>query len=391
MHPAMNDTPTVFFNAMILREPYSGVEVTVHQTLRALAEHGTMPICACLPVTHRPVPPAARVRLLTSAFARNSRFLRILWEQTALPVLLRRYRAPLLHAPAYVAPLLAPCPTLLTVHDLHVFTHPGFCGYGNRLHYRMLMPRSIRRAARIIAFSNHTRENICARFPEAASKITVIPPGISPDLKPCTDPVRLQSAKSRYGLAEKFLLFIGDLTRRKNIDGVMCAFAALHPKHPELRLTLAGHCDAQMRRAIRQTAAELGTAAQTNLPGYIAPADLAEVYSLAAALVFPSHDEGFGLPPLEAMACGCPAVCSEKPFAAMHGDAISACDPESPASIAAATEPLLENSARRETLVAVGLRRAADFSWQAAVVEIERIYRDILGQAGFLNQIQQKL
>lgn len=381
----MNNTPTVFFNAMILREPYSGVEVTVHQTLRALAEHGTVPIRASLPAKHRSLPPAAHVRTLTSAFVRNSRLLRILWEQTALPLLLRRCRAPLLHAPAYVAPLLAPCPYVLTVHDLHVFTHPGFCGAANRLHYRLFMPRSIRRATKIIVFSQYTRDNITARFPEAASKIAVIPPGISPDLKPCKDPALLQSAKSRYGLSEQFLLFLGDLTCRKNIDGILRAFAALRPKHPELHLTLAGHCDGQMSRAIRQTAADLGVASQTDLPGYIAPADLAAVYSLAAALVFPSHDEGFGLPPLEAMACGCPAVCSEKPFATMHGDAVSVCDPDSPASIAAAAAPLLENSARREALVAAGLRRAADFSLQAAATALEALYRDILTQTGFFD------
>ena len=373
----MTKTP-VFFNAMILREPYSGVEVTVHQTLRALAEYGTLPVCACLPAAHRPIPPAPHIRLLTNTVPARSRLLRIMWEQTALPVLLRRLRAPLLHSPAYVAPLLSPCPYVLTIHDLHVFTHPGFCSPGNRLHYRMIMPCSIRRAAKIIAFSQYTRDKISARFPDAASKIIVIPPGISPDLKPCADPARLQRAKSRYRLDEPFLLFIGDLTSRKNIDGIIRAFAALRAKRQELQLTLAGHCDRKMIRAINQTAAELGVAGHTNLPGYIAPADLAAVYSLAALLVFPSHDEGFGLPPLEAMACGCPVVCSENPFAAMHGDAVSVCDPEAPESIAAAAMPLLENSTFRDVRIAAGLRRAAAFSWQAAAAATENVYRTLL-------------
>ncbi|MDD4103153.1 MAG: glycosyltransferase family 1 protein [Kiritimatiellae bacterium] len=368
----------VFFNAMILREPYSGVEVTVHQTLRALAEHGTMPLCACLPASHRPIPPTPLMRLMPIKFAGNSKLLRIIWEQTALPVLLRRWRVPLLHAPAYVAPLLAQCPCVLTVHDLHVFTHPAFCSAGNRLHYRMLMPRSIQRAARIIAYSEHTRDNIIASFPEAASKITVVPPGIQSDLQPCSDPARLQTVKARYGLAEKFLLFVGDLTSRKNIDGIIRAFAALHSKHPGLHLTLAGHCDRRMSSILAAAAAETGVAGQLTLPGYIAPEDLAAVYSLAALLVFPSHDEGFGLPPLEAMACGCPVVCSRGPLSAMHGPAATACDAAVPASIAEACHRLLEDSPYREAQIRAGFQRSAAFSWKTSAAALQTVYRELL-------------
>jgi glycosyltransferase involved in cell wall biosynthesis len=380
----MFNTTTVFFNAMILREPYSGVEITVHQTLRALAEHGSLPLCACLPATHRPIPPAKHVRLLTSPFAGKSRLLRILWEQTALPVLLRRRRAPLLHAPAYVAPLLAPCPTVLTVHDLHVFTHPCFCGAGNRIHYRMLMPRSIRRATRIIAFSEHTRDNIIARFPEITTKLTVVPPGIQPDLKPCSDPSRLKAVKSLYGLTDPFLLFVGDLTGRKNIVGIIRAFSAVREKHPGLHMTLAGHCDKRMARSVTAAAAEAGVAGQLNLPGYIAPDDLAALYSLAVLLVFPSHDEGFGLPPLEAMTCGCPVVCARGPVSAMHGPAVTACEADDPASIADACCRLLEDPRRREAQVCAGRQHAAAFSWKNAAVALETLYRDILKQSGVL-------
>ncbi|MCL2105253.1 MAG: glycosyltransferase, partial [Kiritimatiellaeota bacterium] len=111
--------PEVVYNAMVLREPYSGVEVTVHELLRALASHGTHPIRAYVSPQCRALPESPRLCVRTSRMG-NTRLLRILWEQTCLPVILRRTHAPLLHAPAYVAPLAAPCPTVLTVHDLHV-------------------------------------------------------------------------------------------------------------------------------------------------------------------------------------------------------------------------------------------------------------------------------
>ena len=145
----------IFYDAMVLREPYSGVEVTVHALAEALSRFGTLPVTCCAPRGYRPIPtrsgvPAFRMYAAPRVTG-ESRLFRILWEQTVLPVLLSRRRAALLHAPAYVSPLLAACPTVLTVHDLHALTHPQFCRTGNRVHYRLLLPPSIRTAAAIPA------------------------------------------------------------------------------------------------------------------------------------------------------------------------------------------------------------------------------------------------
>ncbi len=373
--------PDVFYNAMVLREPYSGVEVTVHQLACALAEHGTMPLCACVPEGHRPVPAAPHVRLRgISALVSRSRLLRILWEQTVLPLILWRARAPLLHAPAYVAPLLAPCPVVLTIHDLHVMTHPQFCRKRNRLHYNLLIPPSIRKADAVIAFSPYTKRTILDRFPAAQDRIVVIPPGLSPTLVRCTDFARLQAVRQRYSLPSSFLLFVGDLTSRKNILGLISAFAIVQGERPDLHLVLAGAADSATTAAIDLAIRKNGVRHRISLTGYIQADDLSVLYSLAQAFVFPSHDEGFGLPPLEAMACGCPVVCSGGAVVENCGDAAVNCDPRDRASIASAVSLLLDHPDFRKEKIEAGYKKAAEFSWEKAARATEEVYRSVLNR-----------
>ena len=369
--------PDVFYNAMVLREPYSGVEVTVHQLACALAEFGSIPLCACVPNPHRPIPAAPHVRIRTSRVA-ASRLIRILWEQTVLPALLHRARAPLLHSPAYVTPLATPCPTVLTVHDLHVLTHPQFCSKRNRLHYSLMIPPSIRKASAIIVFSPYIQRIIVDRFPAARDRIVVIPPGLSPTLARCTDYARLQAVRQRYALPASFLLFVGDLTYRKNILGLISAYAIVQGERPDLHLVLAGAADASSAAVIDGAVRTHGVRHRVSRIGYVATEDLPVLYSLAQAFVFPSHDEGFGLPPLEAMACGCPVVCSGGAPVENCGKAAVACDPRDRASIASAVSLLLDHPDIRKEKVEIGYKKAAEFSWVKAAQRTEAVYRAVL-------------
>jgi glycosyltransferase involved in cell wall biosynthesis len=367
----------IHYNAMVLREPYSGVEVTVHELACALAAHGTLPLRACVPAGHRPIPAAPHLRLReASAAVSRSRLLRILWEQTALPLVLRRARAPLLHAPAYVAPLLAPCPVVLTIHDLHVMTHPQFCRKRNILHYSLLIPPSVRKAAAVIAFSPYTKRTILARFPAVKEeRIRVIPPGLSPSLARCTDHARLQAVRQRYSLPASFLLFVGDLTSRKNILGLISAFAIVQGERPDLHLVLAGAADPATAAAIDGALRRHGVRHRVSRTGYVGVEDLPALYSLAQVFVFPSHDEGFGLPPLEAMACGCPVVCSGGAAVENCGEAAVTCDPRDRASIASAVSLLLDHPGFRKEKTEAGLRKAAEFSWEKAARATEEVYK----------------
>lgn len=376
----------VFYNAMILKEPYSGVEVTVHQLACALAEYGSLLTCCYLPEGQRkiPIPPTNhKFRLLkTTPATARSRLLRILWEQTVLPVQLLRSHASLLHAPAYVSPIFTPCPTVLTIHDLHVMTHPQFCAKRNRLYFNLLIPRSIRKAAAIIVFSEYTRRSVLKIFPDAANRLHVIPPGLSPLLHRCDDFAKLQEVRQRYGLPASFLLFVGDLSSRKNMLGIISAFAIVQGERPDLHLILAGAASTEIAAELDRATRQNGIRHRVKRIGYVPLQDLPVLYSLAQAFVFPSHDEGFGLPPLEAMACGCPTVCSGGASLDICGSATVPCDPRDRVSIANAVSMLLDHPIFRKEKIELGYKKAAEFTWKKSALATERLYREVLTRSG---------
>ncbi|MFO7936732.1 MAG: glycosyltransferase family 1 protein [Kiritimatiellia bacterium] len=369
----------IYYNGMVLKEPYSGVEVTVHQLAKALVEFGSLPIHFLLPEKHRPLPEADHAYVTTSR-AYKSRLLRILWEQLVLPVKLPSSRTGLLHAPAYVAPIAARCPVVLTIHDLHVITHPQFCTRANRIHYSMLIPGSIRRASAVIAFSKYTERIIHKHFPGAAEKTVVIPPGIDSVFKHENSFAEHQRVRQLYQLPPSFLLFVGDLTYRKNIHGLISAFAIVQAERPDLHLVLAGAADKSTQTDLEDRIHKLGLMHRVSFIGYVALEDLPVIYSMAQAFVFPSHDEGFGLPPLEAMACGCPAVCAGGAPLEICGDAAANCDPHDRSSIAAAVSLLLDQPQYREEKIAAGYKKAAEFTWKNAALKTEEVYNRILQQ-----------
>jgi glycosyltransferase involved in cell wall biosynthesis len=380
--------PEIFYNAMVLREPYSGVEVTVHQLACALARYGSLRTCVCVPSGHRAIPIAPHVRLRTTcAAASRSRLLRIAWEQTVLPLLLLRARAPLLHAPAYVAPLLTPCPLVLTIHDLHVMTHPQFCRTRNILHYKLLIPPSVKKAAAIITFSSYVKNTVLTRFPAVREeRIHVISPGLSQAMTHCTDHARLQAVRQRYDLPASFLLFVGDLTSRKNILSLIDAFAIVQSERPDLHLVLAGAADSATAAVIDAAIHQNGVRHRVSRTDYVSAEDLPVLYSLAQAFVFPSHDEGFGLPPIEAMACGCPVVCSGGAVLENCGTAAVTCDPSDRTSIASAVSLLLDQPAFREEKIEAGYRRAAEFTWEKSAHATEAVYRSVLDASASARQ-----
>ena len=371
--------PRVAFNAALLREPYSGVEVMLHETACALATHGTLPYDIYTPRTGaRPLPSSDRARI-HAVVPPRPRLRRILWEQCALARLLRHSGAQVLHAPAYVAPLNVRCPVVLTVHDLHVFTHPHFCTFANRLHYRLLLPRSIRRAAAITVYSEHVRRTLVRRFPAAAGKTHVIPPGVPAPFLQSTTPAQREAVRRRLLLPPRFLLFVGDLVPRKNLPGVLKAFEQLHTQDRDLQLVLAGaYGGNRAPLSLPEVARAFHRAGlPVHCPGYVPLEYLPALYAMAEALVFPSFDEGFGLPALEAMACGCPVICSPGGAAEVCGEAALICDPASPVSITEAAQALLSNPALRCTKIAAGVQRTAQFRWENTVQALEALYGSI--------------
>lgn len=370
---------TVAYNAMALCEPVSGVAVTMRGIIGALATSATQRMLVYAPRPQADKLPTGKcLQIHPAGWPWRSRALRILWEQACLPMHLRADGVHLLHAPAYVAPLAAPCPFILTVHDLHVFTHPQFCTLANRLHYRLLLPPSIQRAAAIIVFSEHVRHTLCARFPGAAAKTVVIPPGLDPAMRPTTSVAAQAAVRQQYGLPDNYLLFVGDLAPRKNLPRLLAAFRESLRAQPDLNLLLVGRA-LHGHTGLDQAVSDLGLQKRVRRLGYVSQAHLPTLYTLAAALVYPSYDEGFGLPALEAMACGCPVVTSAHGGPQeVCGDAATYCEAEDTCSIVQAMQAIFAAPDERRRKIAVGLQRASTFTWARAAVSTENLYRKIM-------------
>jgi len=371
-------------NGMLLWGDFSGVEVAIDRLVGALARvdteneyvlyvsrdfTGTSPRCANWSVR--------RAEVLSC-----NRLARISWEQGRLPKLAARDKLDVLHAPGYLAPLRCRAPVVLTVYDLFALTQPALSRPANALHYRVALPRSIRRAARVIVPSYFVYEEVRTRLRVPADRMTVIPLGVEECSKPVCDRELLLTVRRKHQLPERFLLFVGNLEPKKNLPRLLQAFArASQAVRGEITLVLAGK-PAWGRQNLPALVEELGLRDHVRFLRYVPSPDLPALYTLAEAFVFPSLCEGFGLPALEAMACGTPVVASgTTALGEVVGDAAERVDPESVDSIAQGVLNVLRLPDRRAELVTRGLRRAADFTWDRTAKETIGVYRHAAREA----------
>jgi len=371
----------IAIDGLLVNRGETGVENAILELARALAAGGQEEYRLFLRADS-PLPDITGPRFLTRRcrLPARSRLLRILYQQTVLPWRVRAAACDLLHAPGYVAPLVAGAPAVLTVYDLIALRFPQWCKRSNALNYRLQMPLSIRRARRIIVPSQSTRHDLVGRFPGAAGKVRVIPLGVAARFRPCTEPAQRQAVRERYALPPRFILFLGHNEPKKNLPGIVAGFCGLRKRSAaEVRLVIAGArgwgCG-----AVEGQLRESGLAAAVHRVGYVPPEDLPCLYGLAEVFVFPSLYEGFGLPPLEAMACGTPVVASDRgALPEVLGNAAIQVDPEDPAALAAALQAVLGDPARRGQMVEKGLRQAARFPWE----QTARLTEDCLREARY--------
>ena len=282
------------------------------------------------------------------------------WDQVALPAALRRDGVGAFLSPYYKRPLAAPCPVVVTIHDLFFIGYPG----RRRPLYDAAMTRLARLyaqgASAIIADSEHSRRAIVARLGIAADRIVVIPVGLGPEFRPAT-PTAAQ--RERYGLGLRYALYVGNFLPHKNLSRLLRAWSALAaPLRAGHRLVLAGG-DQSRRPALAALADSLGLADAVVLPGLVDDADLPALYGGATLVVQPSLEEGFGLPALEAMACGAPVVASRRgALPEVVADAGLLVDPEDEHALAAALARVLVSADERAALTRRGLARAGDFT-----------------------------
>lgn len=293
-------------------------------------------------------------------------------QQVTLPRLLRRLRADRYHSAYILMPYAPGVPTLLTVYDLIPLLFPQQSTPRARLFIRLATRLALHAAARVIAISNATRRDYLVHFRVAPERIQTIPLAADPAFRPQTAEVTAR-VRAQYGLPDRYLLYLGSNKPHKNLVRLVEAWGMLQPQ--SLPLVIAGAWDPRYP-APRQRAEALGLGNSILWLGPVAEADLPAIYSNALLFTFPSLYEGFGLPVLEAMACGTPVVCSNaSSLPEVVGDAALLADPLDTDALAAAIAHALRDESLRQELRARGLARARLFTWEATARQTLAAYR----------------
>ena len=283
-------------------------------------------------------------------------------------------RCDVVHATDGVTPFTGRVPAVVTVHDLSFLRTPEFHTPLNRAALSHIVPRATRNARLVIADSNATARDLESAYGLDPARIRVIYPGCDLErFRPllAEDP---RPVLARYGITQPYLLFVGTLEPRKNLVGLIDAYERLAADGLDHRLVLAGSPGWGMA-AIEARLASQRLGHRVIRAGRVAEEDLPTLYRAADAFVYPSHYEGFGLPPLEAMACGTPVVTSNRSsLPEVVGEAGVLVDPDDVASIARALSDLLGSAPLRAKLRAEGPRHAARFTWRRAAEQVAAAY-----------------
>lgn len=296
-----------------------------------------------------------------------------LWTHLRLSWEMLRHPPDLLFVPAHVLPLWRPRRTVVTIHDLGYRFFPEAHPPHRRLELHLSTMWNVRVASRVIAISQATKDDLARHYSVPENKIAVVHHGVAPRFRPTED----STARAHYGLPERYLLYLGTLQPRKNIERLLRAHAQLPPRAPAL--VLAGARGWYFER-IAAVIDELALGRRVHLPGYIDDADVPALLSGAIALVYPSLYEGFGLPALEAMACGTPVIAADtSSLPEVVGEAGLLVDPLNTEQLAAAIERVWTDEDLHRELRRRGLERAAQFSWARCAEETMDILEEALG------------
>ena len=301
-----------------------------------------------------------------------------LWTMFAFPSALRRDGAEVAHT-QYTIPIHTPCPTITSVHDISFRLYPSWFPKKHRLLLNLAVPGAMRRAARIITLSESSRRDIIRIYGIPPEKIHAIHLAAGPEYQPIPKEIARAAVNERYGLNDPYVIAVGVLQPRKNLALLLEAFA-IAKRRAKLahRLVITGKAGWDYEN-LGVLAGRLGITESVQFTGYVADEDLPHLYSAAEVLAFPSLYEGFGLPPLEAMACGTPALVSDAPaMPEVAGDGAWVLPVMSPVAWADAIAALCTDSELRRSWAQRGIRRAAQFSWERTAAQTKKVYEEAL-------------
>ena len=308
---------------------------------------------------------------------------RILWEQLWQPWVLRRLGAHVYHGLAFAGPLWsAHIPQVITVHDLSFVRFPETLPSWKARYLRWITSRSVRNAQRVIAVSEHTRQDLLRWLALPSAKVVTVHNGVDPHFRPL--PAREVGAwRAARGMPEQFILYVGTLQPRKNLETLLRAYATWRRQAPrevrEIPLILAGARGWYTRQLFRLVE-RLDLTSWVRFPGYVPRAELPYWYNAATLFVYPSRFEGFGLPVLEAMACGTPVVVARaSSLPEVVGEAGVLVAPDDVSGWVAAIQQVLADAEWRHYLGALARQRAALFSWERTARRTLAVYSEVLG------------
>lgn len=304
----------------------------------------------------------------------------VLGPHLVMPLRARLAGAEVFHGPAHSLPLTrVGIPAVLSMNDLAIYDHPEWFPDRQWLSTRVLVPSSVRGARMVICPSEATRRSLQARFHVRDDRCRVIPLGVDPVFGAAMPPEERHRVRDALGLPEQFLLQVGTVSPRKNFLGTLRALAAVPPRE-RAPLVVAGEFGWKFEPVLR-VVHDLQLGPWVRFLGYVHPHHLPALYQLSTVFVFPSLDEGFGLPVLEAFAAGTPVVASNAgAIPEVAGDAALLVPPEDTEALATAMRTALSDTNRRTELVAQGRMRARRYTWRATAEAHLSVYREVAGR-----------
>lgn len=359
-------TLSVGFDTVPEQVSAAGVERHARELLAALSARPDLEVHRLGPAPRRPAHP---LQTLARGLVREA-----WWYPAGLAAAARRARVDVVHAIASFVPLGMRAPLVLTVPDVLPLRHPELFPSVVVAHHRAVLVPRARRAARLLASTEHARGEIVDVLGVDADRVVVTPLGVEARFRPVVSDAR--RLRDRFGIDRPYVLCVGTLEPRKNLVGALRGMRAAG-LGDEVALVIAGG------RGWRNEAFE-AEAAHTGVPlivaGRVTDDELIELYGGARCLVFPSLWEGYGLPALEAMACGCPVISSDRSaLPEVVGDAGMLVDPLDAEAIGAAVRELVTDDARRAALAERGRRRAAGMTWARTAELTRAVYRELTG------------
>ena len=301
-----------------------------------------------------------------------------------LSMKVRQDNPDLLHV-QYTAPIACRVPVVVSVHDVSFLEHPEYFTRSRARQLQYTVRRTVQRAAKILTVSDFSRSAILKVYGHLEEdQVVVVPNAGSSEFRPISRESAAAAVRERFGLAERFVLSVGDLQPRKNHIGLIRAFARLVTACPQLKhsLLIVGK-ETWFAERVREAARSSGVEDRIRFTGFVSDADLLQLYNACDVFAFPSFYEGFGLPALEAMACGRAVACSNTSALpeVVDGAAILF-DPYSVDEMVRALADLLRDAELRARMERLGLQRAAHFSWQKSAERTLDVYREVAERAG---------